>query len=278
MDCHATQGVLDAWQSHHLDRDSRQIRPASGDQDRLHEAATPSRRPGAKLEVSLTTELPEPVALNDLTTSLAARHRSHLVEEGQQPAATGRALLDALVSMRPDAEQVINRIRAGSDGYRIRSTADEDLAVQRNGVLGLTRMSSMPIPQLVRWDPPAEELYDDRPPRSYIDLLSQTGMSPADTDQGSRRSDIAIEDHQIGRDAETFLGWIGEQTGRVAWRNFRQGGQSLLIANVNRTVTERNSGADLLYCHQDRGCSRPRPVQEAGPSGVASTTPTATAT
>ncbi|MFI9463273.1 hypothetical protein [Streptomyces xiamenensis] len=206
-----------------------------------------------KLEISLTTQLAQPLALNELTASLAARHRSHLVEEGQQPEVTGKALLDALVRMRPGMEQVIERIRAGFDGYRIRSTTDEDLAVQRDGVLGLGRMSGMAIPQLARWDPPAEELYDDRP-QGYLEMLSQTATPPADTDQGSRRRDIAIEDHQIGRDAETFLGWIGEQTGHVAWRNFRQGGQSLLIANVNRTVAERNSGADLLYYHRDRGC------------------------
>ncbi|MFE2556609.1 hypothetical protein ACFXGT_11310 [Streptomyces sp. NPDC059352] len=192
------------------------------------------------------------MALDDLIALLAARHRAHLVEEGQQTEATGKALLAALVQLRPDADRVIGQLNAAFDGYTVRSKAGEALATQRDAVLGIGRMAGMAIPQLARWDPPAEELYDDRPPPAYLDLLSRT-ETPGSAHQAAPQHDIAIEDHHIGRDAEVFLGWIGELTGHVAWRNFRQDDQSLLIANVNRTAAEGNSGADLLYYHQSRG-------------------------
>lgn len=160
----------------------------------------------------------------------------------------------------PEADEVIAGLRAALDGYRVRpgSKAEEFLATQRDGILGLGRMAGMNIPQLAQWDPPAEALYDDAPPPSYLDLLSRRAPErPADNRtserSAAREHDIAIEDHLIARDAETFMGWVGEQTGHVAWRRFRQHGQSLLIATVNRTTAERISGADLLYYHETRG-------------------------
>ncbi|MFI6409060.1 hypothetical protein [Streptomyces sp. NPDC050548] len=206
-----------------------------------------------KLEISHVSALSQPVMLKEVTARLAARHDRHLIDEGQQTEATGKALLAALVELRPDAGDVIGRLRVTLDGYTVRSTAGEALATQRDAVLGIGRMAGMSIPQLARWDPPAEELYDDRPPPAYLDLLSRTGAASADGGQAAPQHDIAIEDHHIGHDAEMFLGWIGERTGHVAWRQFRQDDQSLLIANVNRTAVEGNSGADLLYYHQSRG-------------------------
>ncbi|WP_413101989.1 hypothetical protein [Streptomyces sp. Inha503] len=206
-----------------------------------------------KLEISHVTLLPEPVTLNELIALLTARHRVHLVEEGQQTEATGKALLAALVELQPDVDRVIRQLRATFDGYTVRSKAGQALATQRDAVLGIGRMAGMSIPQLARWDPPAEELYDDRPPPAYLDLLSPTATTSAGAGRAAPQHDIAIEDHHIGRDTEIFLGWIGELTGHVAWRHFRQDEQSLLIANVNRTAAERNSGADLLYYHQSRG-------------------------
>ncbi|MER5868305.1 hypothetical protein [Streptomyces sp. NPDC002044] len=206
-----------------------------------------------KLEISHVTPLPKPVALSELLALLASRHRVHLVEEGQQTEATGKALLAALVGLRPDADGVIGQLSAAFDGYTVRSKAGQALATQRDAVLGIGRMAGMSIPQLARWDPPAEELYDDRPPPAYLDLLSRPDTASAGGGQAAPGHDIAIEDHHIGRDAEIFLGWIGELTGHIAWRHFRQDDQSLLIANVNRTAAEGNSGADLLYYHESRG-------------------------
>ncbi|WP_030677731.1 hypothetical protein [Streptomyces rimosus] len=205
-----------------------------------------------KLEISHVTLLSKPVTLSEVIALLATRHRVHLVEEGQQTEATGKALLTALVELRPDADHVIGRLRTALDGYTVRSKAGQALATQRDAVLGIGRMAGMSIPQLARWDPPAEELYDDSPPPAYLDLLSRAEAVSSDASRAAPQHDIAIEDHQIGRDAEIFLSWIGELTGHVAWRHFRQDGQSLLIANVNRTAVEGNSGADLLYYHQSR--------------------------
>lgn len=227
-----------------------------GHTKRLHQAADLEQ----KLEISQVTLLPRPVPLDDVLALLSGRHRVHLTEQGQQTEATGKALLAALVELRPEAAEVIGHLRAALDGYPLRpgSKAGQALATQRDAVLGLVRMAGMNIPQLARWDPPAEELYDDAPPPAYLDLLSRTEPDAAANASGRQRAaapehNIAIEDHHIGRDAETFLGWIGERTGHVAWRQFRQDDQSLLIANVNRTTAEGISGADLLYYHQTRG-------------------------
>ncbi|MFD3519290.1 hypothetical protein [Streptomyces sp. NPDC058653] len=206
-----------------------------------------------KLEISHVTLLPDPAELDKIIALLAARHRTHLVEEGQQTEATGKALLAALIELQPHADHVIGRLTAASAGYAVHSKAGQALATQRDAVLGIGRMAGMSLPQLARWDPPAEELYDDRPPPAYLDLVSRAGTPSGSASPVPLQHDIAIEDHQIGRDAEVFLGWIGELTGHVAWRHFRQDDQALLIANVNRTAVERNSGADLLYYHQSRG-------------------------
>ncbi|MFJ2176591.1 hypothetical protein ACIOHE_27325 [Streptomyces sp. NPDC087851] len=206
-----------------------------------------------KLEVSHVALLPEPAALEKIIALLAARNRMHLVEEGQQTEATGKALLAALIELQPGADDVIGRLNAATTGYTVRSEAGQALATQRDAVLGIGRMAGMSIPQLARWDPPAEELYDDRPPPAYLDLLSTAESPSADADQAAPQHDIAIEDHHIGRDAEIFQGLFGQLTGHIAWRQFRQADQELLIANVNRTAVEGNSGADLLYYHQSRG-------------------------
>jgi hypothetical protein len=227
-----------------------------GHTKRLHQAADLEQ----KLEISQVTQLPHAVPLDDVLGSLSRRHSIHLVAEGQQTEATGEAVLAALAELRPEARDVIGGLRTVLDGYRVRpgSRAEDALATQRDAVLGLARMAGMTIPQLARWDPPAEALYDDTPPPAYLDLLSRTGRDARPPAGASRQTvapehDIAIEDHHIGWDSETLMGWIGENTGHVAWRRFHQNGQSLLIANVNRTSAEAISGADLLYYHETRG-------------------------
>ncbi|ATL65142.1 hypothetical protein CRH09_01750 [Nocardia terpenica] len=62
----------------------------------------------------------------------------------------------------------------------------------------------------------------------------------------------AHEDHLINRDTENLVGWLGGQTGDVAWREFRQHGQRLFIGNANRTTAEGISGADIIYYNDTR--------------------------
>ncbi|MFJ8938457.1 hypothetical protein ACIRL0_22505 [Streptomyces sp. NPDC102365] len=80
---------------------------------------------------------------------LAARNRVHLVEEGQQTEATGKALLAALIELQPGADDVIGRLDPATTGYTVRSEAGQALATQRDAVLGIGRMAGMSIPQLV---------------------------------------------------------------------------------------------------------------------------------
>ncbi|MFG2305235.1 hypothetical protein [Actinacidiphila glaucinigra] len=164
-----------------------------------------------KLRILHTTKI-QAVLLKELLDRLQPRHQRHLVNEGQQTEATGKALLEALLALCPEAVHIIEHINATIDGFRIRpeSRAEQVLAVQRDATLALPRMAGMSIPQLARWDPPAEQLYDDQPPPAYV------GMLGGPTHPTDDPTSAAFEDHLINRDTENLLGWIGDQTSHVA--------------------------------------------------------------
>ncbi len=210
---------------------------------------------GRILRVLHTTKIGNPVRLDEVLDQLDNRHRRHVVPEGQQSEATGKALLDVLTRLRPDAQETISYINATTNGFRIRpeSKAEQNLADQRDATLAIARMAGMTIPQLARWDPPAEQLSDDAPPPAYLNLLqpSTRRTGSAETTNNPEES-IALEDHLINRDTENLMGWLGGQTGDVAWRQFRQHGQRLFIGNANRTTAEHISGADIIYYNDTR--------------------------
>ncbi|WP_146099187.1 hypothetical protein [Nocardia nova] len=206
------------------------------------------------LRVLHTTKIGNPVRLDEVLDQLGDRYSRHLVSEGQQSKATGKALLDVLTRLRPDAQAAISYINAATDGFRIRpeSRAEQNLADQRDATLAIARMAGMTIPQLARWDPPSEQLSDDAPPPAYIDLLQPSSGRARSADSTDRDESVALEDHLVNRDTENLLGWLGEQTGDVAWRQFRQNGQRLFIGNANRTTAEHISGADIIYYNDTR--------------------------
>ncbi|MBF6228247.1 hypothetical protein IU470_24455 [Nocardia abscessus] len=201
-----------------------------------------------KLRILHITLLEHRVQLGELLDQLDARHRRHLISEGQQTEATGRALLATLMRLRPEAQRVVSYINAATDGFRIRpeSKAEHALAEERDATLAVARMAGMAIPQLARWDPPAEELSDDVPPPAYLGLLHAAAT------QTESAESAALEDHLINRDTERLVGWLGEDTGHVAWRQFQQHGQRLFIGNANRAPAERISGTDIIYYHDTR--------------------------
>ncbi|GGW00172.1 hypothetical protein GCM10010264_06790 [Streptomyces globisporus] len=209
-----------------------------------------------KLEISQTTLIDRPVPLDTVLNCLHDRHRRHVVAEGQQKEATGKAVLAALIELRPELRNTLLYISATVDGYRMPadSKAGQALATQRDATLAVARMAGMSIPQLAQWDPPAEQLYDDRPPPAYLDLLSRTAPSAPSsrTRESSPAEENALEDHLINRDTENLLGWFGSQTAHVAWRQFKQHGQTLFVANANRSSAERISGADIIYYNDTR--------------------------
>ncbi|WEB39906.1 hypothetical protein MOV08_11885 [Streptomyces yunnanensis] len=48
-------------------------------------------------------------------------------------------------------------------------------------------------------------------------------------------------------DTRTMHGWLGDETNHVAWRQFREHGRTLLVANANRTPAEQALGCDVFY-------------------------------
>ncbi|MEV0075114.1 hypothetical protein AB0H58_01760 [Nocardia neocaledoniensis] len=203
---------------------------------------------GQKLRVLHTAVLEPRVQLDTIVNKLRPQHRRHLVPEGQLSDGTGNALISALVDERPNAQEIIDYINATRDGFAIRpgSKAEEALSIARDGTIAVARMAGMSIPQLSRWDPPAEALQDVDEPPAYLDLLHHAA------DQSESAENYALEDHLINRDTENMLGWLSAPTGHVAWRQFQQNGQRLFIANANRTAAERISGADVIYYHENR--------------------------
>jgi hypothetical protein len=190
------------------------------------------------LEVSRIEPVDPPVPYNNVVRRLAGRFTTHLVEEGQLPEGTGRALIDALTQERPDLTDVMARIEGVAEKYHIRdSPAGQVLALQRDASIVAVRMAGMGVSDLARWDrPPAALSSEDVPPNF-------AGRIP-----GGK----TIEDRQIDHDARTMLGWLTGQTGHLSWRTFSGFGQRLLVANANHETAEATLGVDLIYYNLTR--------------------------
>lgn len=188
---------------------------------------------GEKLEISRIRSTERPVPLSELMGKLPQKFHRHLVSEGQQSDGTGKALVDALLGLRPDLRHVVDHVRGQGDRYPVgESRAAQVLALQRDATIGVSRMAGMDIPDFALWDPPVQRLDDDEVPPTFTSTLP---TSPA------------LEDHLINHDAESMMGWLSDQTRHVSWRIFRQYGQQLLVANANRTTAERTLGVDIIY-------------------------------
>lgn len=192
-----------------------------------------------QLRVTYVRELPRPLPLRELLAGLPSRLQRHLVEEGQQTKGTGEAIRALLIELRPELGAVVNMIEDATAPWDFgNKRAGQELALQRDATLAVTRMAGFRVPRLAEWDPPAEELYDDRMPPLFLDLMM--GDQPA------------LEDHLVNHDTRTMLGWISEETNHVAWREFREYDRTLLVVNANRTPAERLLGCDIIFYNVSR--------------------------
>ncbi|MEV7124434.1 hypothetical protein [Streptomyces sp. NPDC093260] len=200
------------------------------------------RRRGAKdqdqqLRVTHVRRLRRPLPLAELLDGLTAAQRRHLVEEGHQSKGTGEAIRALLLGLRPELTEAVQLIEGAIDSWDFGdSRAAQEVALQRDATLGVTRMAGMQAPQLAEWDPPAEELYDDTVPPLFLGMVDRP----------------ALEDHLVTHDTRAMLGWLSQETNHVAWREFHEHGRTLLVANANRTAAERLLGCDIIFYNVSR--------------------------
>ena len=78
------------------------------------------------------------------------------------PEGTGNAFVGALVQIRPNLREVIERIEGVARQYPIRdSLAGQTIAMQRDATIGAVRMAGMLGSVFAQWDRPSEPLADD---------------------------------------------------------------------------------------------------------------------
>lgn len=196
------------------------------------------------LEISRIESLATPVRYSDLEDLIHERFKSHLEHEGTLPPGTGKALVDALVQVRPDLRHAIERIEGASRRYEINgSVAGQILAMQRDASVGAVRMAGMDGSDFARWDRPSSFISDEAILPNFTD-----GVPGARNGQEPR----ALEDRQIDHDARTMIGWLTASAPHVSWCRFTGFGQRLYVANANRDIPENTLGTDLIYFNATR--------------------------
>ena len=188
------------------------------------------------LEVSRVEEIPSPVQYSDVVDLVPRRFHDHLVREGTLSEGTGKALVDALIQVRPNLRTVTERIEGVARQYPIRgSLAGQAMAMQRDATIGAVRMAGMLGSVFAQWDRPGEPLADDAVPPPYLSRVPR-----------------AREDKQIDHDAGTMIGWLTDKTPHTSWHKFTGFGQRLYVANANREIPEETLGTDLIYFNATR--------------------------
>lgn len=188
------------------------------------------------LEVSRVEDIALPVQYSDVVDMIPKRFHEHLVSEGTVPEGTGKALVDALIQIRPNLREVIERIDGVNRQYPIRdSLAGQSIAMQRDATIGAVRMAGMLGSVFAQWDRPSEPLAADAVAPTYLSTVP-----------GAR------EDKQIDHDASTMIGWLTDTTPHASWRKFTGFGQQLYVANANREIPEETLGTDLIYFNATR--------------------------
>jgi hypothetical protein len=188
------------------------------------------------LEVSRVEEIPSPVQYSDVVDLVPKRFHEYLVHEGTMSEGTGKALVGALIQVRPNLREVIERIEGVARQYPIRdSLAGQTIAMQRDATIGAVRMAGMLGSVFAQWDRPSGPLADDAVPPPYLSRVPR-----------------AREDKQIDHDASTMIGWLTDKTPHTSWHKFTGFGQRLYVANANREIPEETLGTDLIYFNATR--------------------------
>jgi hypothetical protein len=208
-----------------------------------------------KLRLSHIAEVNPPVPYSSVVARIPRRNQAYLTNEGKQSGATERALLDALLAVRPDLRTVIDEISRAEGNYPIgESRSAAVLALQRDATLTIARMAGMDLDPLARWSPPPEPLDDATVPPTYISRLAELPAHAESERAEPESSQQAIEERLLDHDAQFFLGERLDPAHNIHWYELRKFGQRLRIANVNYEAAENTLGVDLVYWNETRRC------------------------
>lgn len=166
---------------------------------------------------------------------MLGQFRDGLDRNGTLPPARGRELLDALRKRSPGFAEQIDRLTRLLNVEPPTSTDRPVRPFERDAVGVLFEA----------FDIDREILKDWRP--------STTG---ANFVHGLTGRDLAPhESWHISHDQSTFLGWFREHTESLSWGLFRNRykTRTLLVANVDRTGVEAETGVDLVYYNPHHG-------------------------
>lgn len=169
-----------------------------------------------------------PLSESELVEILSVRHRDVFERRGILPPGAGRALLDAVTELRPDIEDLLERLQQ-SGALRLPSgRRGEILSQERDGLGLLLDIAGVGRSTLRQW----------REVPAGVPFLNGMPETPA------------LEDHLIAHDVERFGGWTNAATDDVAWRVFSDGRRRLFVMSANRTPVERTLGVDVVYWHE----------------------------
>lgn len=168
------------------------------------------------------------VRSSELAAVLPKRHRGLLDRRGVLPPAGARALVDALVDLRPSVADLIGRLQQ-PNGLRLpRGRRGEILSQERDGLGLLLDIGGVGRNVLRAWTPPP----------AGVPFLSGMPETPA------------LEDHLIAHDIDRFSDWLSVPTDDVAWRGYEGGGRRMFVMNANRTPVEQTLGVDVVYWNE----------------------------
>lgn len=168
------------------------------------------------------------VPSSELAAVLPTRHRALLARRGILPPAGGRAVLDALMELRPSTAEVIQRLHQPNDLRLPRGRRGDILGQERDGLGLLLDIADVGRNVLRAWTPPPVG----------VPFLSGMPTTPA------------LEDHLIGHDIDRFSDWLSVSTDNVAWRTYQHRGRRMFVMNANRTPVERTLGVDVVYWNE----------------------------
>jgi hypothetical protein len=130
------------------------------------------------LEVSRVEDIPLPVQSSDVVDLVPKRFHDHLVHEGTMSEGTGKALVGALIQIRPNLREVVERIEGVARQYPIQdSLAGQTMAMQRDATIGAVRMAGMLGSAFAQWDRPSGPLADDAVPPPYLSRVPGHGRT-----------------------------------------------------------------------------------------------------
>lgn len=172
----------------------------------------------------------EAIPINDLLGAMSYRHRNVVSRVGILPDAGGKAVIAALIELRPQYEDLIGRLQRPSELRLPDGRWGELLNEERDGFGVILDIAGIGRRVLRTWSTPAVDV-------PFLAGIPESGE---------------LEDHLIAHDVERFGPWMPVPTHQVAWRAFQDRRRRVFVMNANRTPVEQTLGVDVVYWNEER--------------------------